>query len=86
LIVKIEDGFDVACPIGRVYEEINNIAEIGYCIAGVKEVTVISEDESDWRIEARAGFMADGARGVMRAFDVGLVAPCAGRRVRRPYR
>jgi uncharacterized protein len=56
--VKIDDEFDVACPIGRMYSEINNIGEIGYCIAGVKEIRTISDDESEWTIEARAGIMA----------------------------
>jgi carbon monoxide dehydrogenase subunit G len=56
--VKIEDEFDVVCPIERMYSEINNIGEIGYCIAGVKEIRTISDDESEWTIEARAGIMA----------------------------
>lgn len=56
--MKIEDEFDVVCPIGRMYSEINNIGEIGYCIAGVKEIRAISDDESEWKVEARAGVMA----------------------------
>jgi carbon monoxide dehydrogenase subunit G len=56
--MKIEDEFTVSCPIDQVYKEINNIGDIGYCIAGVKDVQTLSEDESDWKIEARAGFMA----------------------------
>jgi carbon monoxide dehydrogenase subunit G len=56
--VKIEDEFDVRCPIERMYAEVNNIGEIGYCIAGVKEVRTISDDESEWKVEARAGVMA----------------------------
>jgi carbon monoxide dehydrogenase subunit G len=41
-----------------MYREIHDVGEIGYCIAGVKEVKVINADESRWKIEARAGFMA----------------------------
>lgn|GEM_PF-3415 len=56
--MKIQDEFEVNCPIDKAYREINNIAEIGYCIAGVREVKTISEDESEWKIEARAGFLS----------------------------
>lgn len=56
--MRIEEAFEIDVPIERMYREINNIGEIGYCIAGVKEVKVLSEDESRWKVEARAGFMA----------------------------
>jgi carbon monoxide dehydrogenase subunit G len=56
--VKIEEQFTIAVPIERFYREINDIGEIGYCIAGVKRVDVISEVESKWTVEAKAGFMA----------------------------
>jgi carbon monoxide dehydrogenase subunit G len=41
-----------------MYRELNDIEQIGYCVAGVKEVTAISADESRWKVEVRAGFMA----------------------------
>jgi carbon monoxide dehydrogenase subunit G len=56
--MRIEEAFEIAVPIDRMYREIHDVGEVGYCIAGVKEVTVISPDESLWKIEARAGFMA----------------------------
>jgi carbon monoxide dehydrogenase subunit G len=56
--VKIEETFEIAVPIERMYREINDIGEIGYCIAGVQDVRVISDTESAWKVEARAGFMA----------------------------
>lgn len=36
----------------------NNVGDVGYCIAGVKRVEVINERESQWKIEQRIGFMA----------------------------
>jgi carbon monoxide dehydrogenase subunit G len=56
--LKIQEAFEIAAPIDRMYREIIDVGEIGYCIAGVKEVKVIGADESQWKIEARAGFMA----------------------------
>src|SRR3954451_8775461 len=54
----IEEEFTIGVPIERFYREINDIGEIGYCIAGVKKVEVVSETESKWTVEAKAGFMA----------------------------
>ena len=56
--MKIEEAFEIAVPIDRMYREINDVGQIGYCIAGVKDVNVVSDDESRWKVEARAGFMA----------------------------
>jgi len=56
--VKIEETFEIGVPIERMYREINDIGHIGYCVAGVKEVSAINADESRWRVEVRAGFMA----------------------------
>ena len=56
--MKIEEQFTIAVPIERFYHEINDIGEIGYCIAGVKRVEVLNELESKWTVEAKAGFMA----------------------------
>jgi carbon monoxide dehydrogenase subunit G len=55
---RIEETFDIARPVAEVYDEINNVGEIGYAIAGVKEVRVLSDTESQWKIEARAGFLS----------------------------
>jgi carbon monoxide dehydrogenase subunit G len=56
--VKIEDEFEVPVPIDQVYKELNNVGEIGMCISGVKSIQVLNDDESIWKVEARAGFMA----------------------------
>jgi carbon monoxide dehydrogenase subunit G len=56
--MKIEECFEVDVPIKEMFDQINDIEQIGYCIAGVKQVTVMTPDESKWKLEARAGFMA----------------------------
>ena len=56
--MRIEADFEIEVPIARMYQELNDIEQIGYCVAGVKEVTAISADKSKWRVEVRAGFMA----------------------------
>ena len=56
--MKIEETFQIAVPIDTMYHEINRIDDIGWCVAGVKQVKAIDEDRSKWKIEARAGFMA----------------------------
>ena len=56
--MKIEQAFEVGAPIDRLYAVLNDVDEIGQCIAGVKEVVAVSDTESRWKIEARAGFMA----------------------------
>lgn len=56
--MKIEEQFEVPCSIEQTYDELNDVGGIGYCIAGVQEVKVISETESQWKIEQRFGFMA----------------------------
>jgi carbon monoxide dehydrogenase subunit G len=61
--MKIHEKFEVAVPIDRMYSAINDIDDIGWCVAGVKQVKEISPDDSLWKIEARAGFMA-------RTFDI----------------
>jgi len=61
--MKIEHSFEVGAPIERLYAVLNDVDEIGQCIAGVKEVVAVSDTESRWKIEARAGFMA-------RVFDI----------------
>jgi carbon monoxide dehydrogenase subunit G len=54
----IAESFEIDVPIDRMFAELNDVDKIGYCIAGVKDVTVINADESRWKVEARAGFMA----------------------------
>jgi carbon monoxide dehydrogenase subunit G len=61
--MKIEHTFEVGAPIDRLYKVLNDVDAIGHCIAGVKEVVAVSDTESKWKIEARAGFMA-------RVFDI----------------
>lgn len=56
--MRIEQEFTVEIPIERLYLEMNNVADIGYCIEGVKKVQALSETETRWVVEARAGFMA----------------------------
>jgi carbon monoxide dehydrogenase subunit G len=56
--VRIEERFTVALPPAAVYREVNDVASIGSCIAGVKEIEVRNQDESRWKLEVSAGFMA----------------------------
>jgi len=56
--LRIEEQFDIASPIEELYAELNDVAGIGYCIAGVKVVTVLDPDRSRWRIEQRFGAIA----------------------------
>ncbi len=61
--MKIHEQFELAVPIERMYSALSDIDDIGWCVAGVKQVKVLSPDDSVWKIEARAGFMA-------RTFDI----------------
>jgi carbon monoxide dehydrogenase subunit G len=56
--MRIAEAFEIDVEIERVYFEVNDPERIGSCVAGVKEVVALSPDESRWKIEARAGFMA----------------------------
>jgi carbon monoxide dehydrogenase subunit G len=56
--MKIEEEFEVASSIEHLYGELNDVGEIGYCIAGVKDVQVIDADHSRWKIEQRFGAIA----------------------------
>ena len=51
----IQERFQVAQPVETVYRAITNVGEIGYCLAGVKDVRVINDSESEWKVEARVG-------------------------------
>lgn len=61
--MRIEQTFEVGAPIELLYGVLSDVDEIGQCIAGVKQVVAVSDTESRWKIEARAGFMA-------RTFDI----------------
>jgi carbon monoxide dehydrogenase subunit G len=61
--MRIHEEFELAVPIEHMYAAINDIDDIGWCVAGVKSVKALSPDDSVWKIEARAGFMA-------RTFDI----------------
>jgi len=50
--------FQVDTPVRRVFEFLSNLERIGKCIAGVKEVTLIGPQSSRWKIEVRAGVIA----------------------------
>jgi carbon monoxide dehydrogenase subunit G len=54
----LDISFDVALPIDEVYRAVGNIGEFGYVLAGVKEVTMLDEDRSEWKVEVRAGMIA----------------------------
>lgn len=54
----LEIDFDVAMPIDDVYRAVSNIGEFGYVLAGVKDVTMLDEDRSEWKVEVRAGMIA----------------------------
>lgn len=38
-----------------MYDALRNVGEIGKCIAGVRDVVLISDLESKWKVEVRAG-------------------------------
>ena len=61
--MKIHETVEIAVPIEHMYEAISDIEDIGWCVAGVKQVRATSPDDSIWKVEARAGFMA-------RTFDI----------------
>lgn len=54
----VTEEFDIAVPISAVYAAICDVGTIGYALAGVKSVEVLSEDESLWKIEVKAGMMS----------------------------
>src|SRR4051794_36685257 len=56
--MRIEERFDVVLPPAAVYREVNDVGGIGSCVAGVKTIDVVNADESRWKLEVSAGFMA----------------------------
>jgi carbon monoxide dehydrogenase subunit G len=57
-MISIEEEFSVDRPIAVVFDSIGNVGEIGYVVAGVEDVKVVSEEESIWRIQVKAGILA----------------------------
>ena len=56
--MRIEEQFDIGRDAAGIYHALNNVGDIGYCVAGVKDVVAINDDESRWKIEQRFGFIA----------------------------
>jgi carbon monoxide dehydrogenase subunit G len=56
--LRVEERFEVSSPRERVYALLNDVAEIGLCVAGVQSIEVVDETRSRWRIEQRFGFIA----------------------------
>ena len=56
--MRVEEQFEVACSVERAYAMLNDVGEIGLCIAGVQEVKVIDDTRSRWRVEQRFGMIA----------------------------
>ena len=57
-MIAVEAAFEVPAPIASVYASLCDVGEIGYVIAGVKDVEVLSDTESNWKVEVRAGIVA----------------------------
>ena len=57
-MISIEEEFSVDRPIAVVFDSIGNVGEIGYVVAGVEDVKVVSEEESIWRVQVKAGILA----------------------------
>lgn len=56
--MRVEEQFYVLAAPELMFRELNDVGGIGQCIAGVKRVEVLSDDESRWKLEVRAGFVA----------------------------
>jgi carbon monoxide dehydrogenase subunit G len=56
--MRIEETFDIAAAPEVVFGRMNNVGDVGYCIAGVQRVDVINDRESRWKITQQVGFMA----------------------------
>lgn len=54
----VEESFSVGAPADLVYQALNNVGDIGTCVAGVTSVTVVNDLESSWKVEQRFGFLA----------------------------
>jgi carbon monoxide dehydrogenase subunit G len=56
--MRVDERFEVECARDRVYQELNDVGGIGSCVAGVREIQLVNDDESRWRIEQSLGFMS----------------------------
>lgn len=56
--MRVEEIFEISAPIETVFDRMNNVGDVGYCIAGVKRVEVVNERQSNWKIEQAIGFMS----------------------------
>jgi carbon monoxide dehydrogenase subunit G len=56
--LRVEERFAVSSPRELVYALLNDVGEIGTCVAGVQSIEVVDEMRSRWRIEQRFGFIA----------------------------
>ena len=43
--MKIHERFELGVPIQRMYDAVNDIDDIGWCVAGVKQVKEVSADD-----------------------------------------
>ncbi|MGE0212058.1 MAG: CoxG family protein [Parvibaculaceae bacterium] len=57
-MIRVEEEFDVEAGAANVYQSICDVGEIGYVIAGVQHVDVIDEDHSTWKVQVKAGMIA----------------------------
>lgn len=55
---ETEIRFTLPAPQAEVYALISDLPAIGRCLAGVKAVRVVTEEESEWKVEVRAGVVA----------------------------
>jgi carbon monoxide dehydrogenase subunit G len=56
--LRVEERFSVSSSRELVYALLNDVGEIGLCVAGVQSIDVVDETHSRWRIEQRFGFIA----------------------------
>lgn len=55
---RTEITFTLPASQAEAYTLISDLGAIGRCLAGVKSVTVLSDEDSEWRVEVRAGVVA----------------------------
>ena len=56
--MTVEEQFVVSTGRDAVYEQLNDVGQIGWCVAGVKSIEVVDDDRSVWKIEQRFGIIA----------------------------
>ncbi|MFQ5762090.1 MAG: CoxG family protein [Candidatus Bathyarchaeia archaeon] len=50
--------FRIAAPIEKVFNFVKDVEQVGWCIAGVKEVKAISPTQSEWKVTVTAGIIS----------------------------